>query len=601
MRKTKLGLGLLALILSGALVISGCGNGGGGEGGGFTWHESHDVIVIGSGISGYTTFLSILQAAENAGETLDVLFIEQRPVPGGITTLAGGPNFNYMANWHGLEESVIETRYNLWMRGAGGNIPSQPAPTHALALMTDPAVYPDYDLLHPIFRAIRDAEIFLFRQFGGTHTGTGRPAVSLATQVNTFTGAGGTGVQYVQAFGLAGNALAGTGHLRLNHRATALHMAQNEDGYYVGYGITLVDNLGRTRNHRARVIVFATGSFSQNQAMKTEFGHAAGGIAATGLHHFFIHSLDWVGADGSGINILRNPNLQRPAAMHYSGFGVITGARPHHSLLEIGRELIFDGADGYSGRLLHPAFGGGTHIDSILQDEFRSVLVNSAGARTLNEYSASAWNAKGSHHMLTENLFPYWRVFRSDALPQHALQALEQGFTFAAGNSADALRVRQELARADSITDLAAALFPTPGAARTAFLATMEAYSAWVYDDTPDPLGKTAIQAGGITFRDGDTDADNDPVEFFAVRWYPTGWDTAGGVRTNYNAQVIDLQGDAIPNVFAVGGVSNRFYFGETYVGGSSLTFYPAIARRAARQIMEVLEITVDADEFSFN
>jgi len=174
---------------------------------------------------------------------------------------------------------------------------------------------------------------------------------------------------------------------------------------------------------------------------------------------------------------------------------------------------------------------------------------------------------------------------------------LEQAIEFGQGSSPEALRVRQEVVAGEGLTALANAMFPgtANAAVRTTFLATMAAYDAWVYADTgtdphaadfyPVGEGKTLAQAGGVRF----DELGEEGVYFFAVRWYPTGWDTAGGVRTNYNAQVLDTTGDPIHNVFAVGGVSNRFYFGETYVGGSSLTFYPAIARRAAAKIMYVL------------
>ena len=592
-------IGILAGAVLAASLIAGCATRGRGE---LVWHESHDVIIIGAGISGYVTYLSIMQAAQDSGRDLNVLFIEQMGISGGITRLAGGANFNNMRYWHGLSRTEIETRYGLWMSGAAGVAePVTPAPHLVLNILNPARPYPDFDLLYPIMGSIRDAWVFLYTQFGGNPPAAGAvPSQNLATRVLEFAGAGG-GPGYMTAFGMAGTALGGTNHLRLNHRAVELHQAQNAAGEYVGVGITLIDNQNRRRNHQGSVIVFATGGFAQNPAMKEEFSRASGDWPETGLNNFLLHAPHFVGADGSGINILRHGALPRPAAIYTSGFGVITGGRPHIDLSAVNAARTYP----------PPAFDaiamfGGGAISSPLLDLFGSVLVNGDGVRTLNEYSLSAWNAKGSHHMHTENIFPYWRVFSSHtgnagdglAAREAGVSALLEAVNFiggTAGTQAQRQRVAHELVSADTLEALALAMFNTNNVNHpsvVAFLSTMAAYDAWVAGNTgtdphaasffPAGFGKTLPQAAGVRFNDG-------AGPFFAVRWYPSGWDTAGGVRSNSNAQVIDIYGNAISNVFAVGGVSNRFYFGETYVGGSSLTFYPAIARRATAQIIREL------------
>ena len=614
-------------ILAGAVLtaalIAGCATGRGGRG--LVWHESHDVIIIGAGVSGYVTYLSIMQSAQDAGQNLNVLFIEQMSEPGGITNTAGSSRFNNMRLWHDWTPAQRRLAYSDWMEGAlgavvgsGYHLDHDPAfrfpvsDDRRLNLTYGPvasAPYPDFDLLEPVFLTIRDAWRFLYTQFGGTwddnivagpgqHEGTNM----VRTQVGRMLGLPephlSTGRQYMQALQQAGNALGGPNHLRLNHRAVEFHQAQNAAGEYVGVGISLIDNQNRRRNHQGSVIVFATGNFAQNPEMKREFGQANAYRAAIGLEHFTLINPTpgaFLGADGSGINMLRDSALPRPAAVHQSGFGVLHGSRPHIDLHVLQRTAPL-GVTDY--RIL---WFSGTVMDSDLSNQFGSVLVNAQGQRTLNEVSLAAPNPKGSHHMLTENLFPYWRVFSSHSgnntpAIQSARTALEGAVAFTTGTrgtQAERDRVAELVVSAPSLQALAQQMFPGDTAAQNAFLATMTAYDGWVAANTgsdphaanfyPAGAGKTLEQAAGVLFNDGPGRT------FYAVQWFPFGFDTAGGVRTNYNAQVLDNSGAAISNVFAVGGASNRFYFGETYVTGSSLSFYPAMARRAAAQVMREL------------
>jgi len=332
--------------------------------------------------------------------------------------------------------------------------------------------------------------------------------------------------------------------------------------------------------------------------MKREFGRANSYRQAIGLEHFILINPTpgaSLGADGSGINMLRDDALPRPAAIYESGFGVLHGARPHIDLHVIQRTAPM-GVEDF--RIL---WFSGTIFDSDLSNQFGSVLINGRGRRTLNEFALAAGNPKGSHHILTENIFPYWRVFSSHTgantpTIQSAITALEGAVAFTTGTrgtQAERNRVAELVVSAPTIAELATKMFPGNANARNAFLATMTAYDGWVGANTgtdphasnffPANAGKTLEQAAGVRFNDAPGRT------FYAVQWYPFGFDTAGGVRTNHNAQVIATDGAAIPNVFAVGGVSNRHYIGETYVTGSSLTLYPTMAIRAAAQVMQEL------------
>jgi len=613
---------LLAVLLVGALVINGCASFRRGE---VRWHESHDVIIIGAGVSGYVTYLSVMQAAQDAGQNLNVLFIEQMSEPGGITNTAGSGRLNNMRLWHDRTPEQRRLAYSDWMEGAlgavagsGYHLDNDPAfrfpvaDDRRLNLIYGPvagAPYPNFTWLEPVFLQIRDAWRFIYTQFGGTFDENIIGGVGVfdgnnlvRTQVGIMVGRSdpqnSTGRQYVQAFRMAADRLGGPQHLRVNHTAVELHQAQNDRGEFVGTGITLVNDRGERRNHQARVIVFATGNFAENLEMKREFGQANAYRPAIGLEHFILINPTpgaRLGANGSGINMLRDGTLPRPAAVHQSGFGVLHGARPHIDLHIIERTAPMGVRD------FGILYFGGTIFGSDLVNHFGNILVNGQGRRTLNEFALAGGNPKGSHHLLTENIFPYWRVFSShtgndSAAIQNAVTALEGAVAFAngtRGTPADRARVAELVVSAPTIEELAERMFPANAAARNAFLATAREYDGWVAAGTgndphaanfyPAGAGKTLDQAAGVRF-------DNAPGRtFFAVQWFPFGFDTAGGVQTNNDAQVLDVNGQAINNVFAVGGTSNRNFFGETYVTGSSLTFYPAISRRAAAQVMREL------------
>ena len=609
---------VFAVLLIGAFVINGCATFRGDA----RWDESHDVIIVGAGVSGYVTYLSIMQAARDAGQNLNVLFIEQMSEPGGITNTAGSGRLNNMRLWHDRTPLQRRMAYSDWMEGAlgavagsGYHLDNDPAfrfpvsDDRRLDLVYGPvatAPYPNLDWLEPVFLQIRDAWRFMYTQFGGAFDeniigGQGQFDGNnlIRTQVGVMLGIANphlsTGRQYMQAFQMAANRLGGQQHLRVNHRAVELHQAMNSAGEVVGTGIALIDANGVRRNHQARVIVFATGNFAENMDMKIEFGQANAYRPAIGLEHFILINptpTARLGADGSGINILRDSALPRPAAVHQSGFGVLHGARPHIDLHVIERTAPLGVRD------FGILYFGGTIFGSDLVNHFGNILVNGQGQRTLNEFSLAGGNPKGSHHLLVENIFPYWRVFSSHTgnntpAIQNAITALQGAVAFTQGTrgtAADRSRVAELVVSAPTLQELAVRMFPGNTPAQNAFLTVANQYDAWVAAGTgndphaanfyPVGAGKTLAQADGVRFNDAPGRT------FYAVQWFPFGFDTAGGVRTNYNAQVLDLGGQAINNVFAVGGVSNRNFFGETYVTGSSLTFYPAIARRAANQVM---------------
>ena len=59
-----------------------------------------------------------------------------------------------------------------------------------------------------------------------------------------------------------------------------------------------------------------------------------------------------------------------------------------------------------------------------------------------------------------------------------------------------------------------------------------------------------------------------------AVKYYPTTFGSQGGVETTLEGAVINTEGEVIPGLYAVGEMSNRYYYNENYVLAASLGIY---------------------------
>ncbi|MDR1210769.1 MAG: FAD-binding protein, partial [Spirochaetaceae bacterium] len=60
---------------------------------------------------------------------------------------------------------------------------------------------------------------------------------------------------------------------------------------------------------------------------------------------------------------------------------------------------------------------------------------------------------------------------------------------------------------------------------------------------------------------------------FYLIETIPAGTDILGGVKTNYDQQVLRGNGSVIEGLYAVGSMSNRPYYNQYYFSGSALTF----------------------------
>jgi len=109
---------------------------------------------------------------------------------------------------------------------------------------------------------------------------------------------------------------------------------------------------------------------------------------------------------------------------------------------------------------------------------------------------------------------------------------------------------------ADTVAELADAL----GISADNLQATLDQVADVYADNIEDPMGRPQALAVPIA-----------QAPFFAVRYFAFDMGTIGGVVTDVNYQVLDSAGNPIPGLFAVGEMSNRPYWGQIYIGGTSL------------------------------
>jgi succinate dehydrogenase/fumarate reductase flavoprotein subunit len=93
----------------------------------------------------------------------------------------------------------------------------------------------------------------------------------------------------------------------------------------------------------------------------------------------------------------------------------------------------------------------------------------------------------------------------------------------------------------------------------------------------PERLVETVDVYNSYCDRGVDEEFDSDPVNmgplreppFYAIPLYPGGPNTKGGIMTNERREVLDMDGEPIPNLFSAGEISSAFKF--VYQGGGNI------------------------------
>lgn len=180
-------------------------------------------------------------------------------------------------------------------------------------------------------------------------------------------------------------------------------------------------------------------------------------------------------------------------------------------------------------------------LADVNESSYYRLMVDKDGQRFMNEaghYSAQVLD------MVKHNNGSYWSLY--DGLTGIAQEVAEKGLDCG------------EIVKGDTIEDLAAQLGMDPAV----LTATVARYNEMCAAGADADFNKPATHLKAI----GDG-------PYYMVHMLPGACDTLGGVKTNYDQQVLRADGSVIEGLYATGAMSNRMYYNQSYFSGSQLTF----------------------------
>jgi fumarate reductase flavoprotein subunit len=78
---------------------------------------------------------------------------------------------------------------------------------------------------------------------------------------------------------------------------------------------------------------------------------------------------------------------------------------------------------------------------------------------------------------------------------------------------------------------------------------------------------------------------------FYAVKIYPMTMGTFSGVKTNEHFNVLDENGEVIPNLYAVGETANKLIYNQVYMSGSAVQFALTSGRLSGKHAAQNLSV----------
>jgi thioredoxin reductase len=518
MKKT---VGILVVALAIMLVFAGCDNSSGGD---VTYPEEvYDIVVVGSGISGYSATI----AAKVANPNVNLVLIEKNEYLGGITRTSGGGWGNHILNADGQTEQVFTDAYKLLMKGSTNDT------THINFIDSADVKYPNYPKLYNIAKQARAAYTFL-KENGLPASGGGGV---LITALDTYV----------------------TDTLQVPTLTECKALDLLTDGGKV-IGVRVNDN-GTTKDFLAKKVILATGGFHQSPKLVSDWAGNYPGLTNV--------VTDSAPSNSTGDGIVMAKNIG--ADLYDSTFTELWAQLYSANLADI---------PDYAAGFYSPSFVGyGSPL-------FRSnqIVVDCDGVRFRPEQSFGGFGQASSYYMITRNKGPYWVIYSSND-PSDTVSVGGEPMNILAALDAAATSSKREhtaeVKKADTLTALATAMGMT-GTAATTFVQTVTAYEATVGGSDADSLGKPA-NIRDKHFTTG---------PFYAIKLYPCTFDSTGGVATDEYGRVLKSETDPtsiIPNLYAIGAVSNRDFYQQTYVGGTSLSMYSTIGRIVGKHAVDNL------------
>ena len=622
MRKLWIKSGAVALIMMMAMFFAACGgdeifnhtHNNFPQAPAFDPYREYDVIVVGTGITGFASFFALKELGPQiVGRNLDVLFIEQEPITGGLSNTAGGIFNNANMLWAGhpgapaanAANTGTRTLFEAWhygqMRGMDGAVYAATThQNHTASTVRRVNGVPLFPYMDKLWNAAHNA----------------LPSRQLMEGIGIQI-APGSGRVVMQRMTETARARYGIDAITLNARAVGLLTVPLLGPYGRGVVGVQIEKHGRVHDVRARHVIMATGNAGNNPALLSEWEVDAENDPVNqdpvDLVYFMMRAQD-LNLDGSGIVIMRD---DAHAAMLQGGFGAVSNVAFGRAWFDDNR---FHGAFAINSNVTN-AFNAPVFFSGGALVLANSIVVTSQGYRFRAENDLNS--GRGASRMMTLNAGPYWMI-TTNAIPQAGGEnptvvggrSTHQWLEFARTEIAAGRYIvpaarpglpphdlRNEFRSATSLQDLANEIFGVGTPENAAFMATVNLYNTRATaaltnpEEWIDPLTQQA-NAGAhwpvigrgkpAEFALPIVGADVTP-RYYAIRIYPSGWDTWGGVVTDAYGAVINRAGTVIPGLWAVGGASNRDLFDQHYLGGTSVTIYPGMGHLAALMVMEQL------------
>lgn len=201
-------------------------------------------------------------------------------------------------------------------------------------------------------------------------------------------------------------------------------------------------------------------------------------------------------------------------------------------------------------------------LKDVNESTYYRLMVDKDGNRFMNEgehYSAQILD------MIKHAGAPYWGLYCG--LEGVALDVAEKGVPTG------------EVLKGNTIAELA----EQAGMDAAVFEATVERYRAACDAGVDEEYGKDPKYLKPV-----------DDGPYYLIHFVPGACDTLGGVKTNWDQQVLREDGSVIEGLYAVGAMSNRALYNQAYFSGSQLSFGATASKIAAEKAAEACGITVD-------
>jgi len=529
----------------------------------FKWDLEADVVVLGSGGAAMTAAIS----AHDFGAK-DVVILEKSGMVGGTTAMSGGmlwiPN-NHHQKEAGIEDSDDDVVAYLDSLAPGALDPetlaafleSGPEMIRYLAEQTPVRFhayvgFPDYQPYAPGAKAdggrSLDGEAFCFERLGKWATRVNPTKMSYPVRASLMEAVSGSLDEATLAerekhdYRGLGQALAGSlfkavldRHIPVEFEKRARKLVKDGDRVI---GVVAEDAEGRDFRVRARRgVVIATGGFEWNETLVKAFlrGPLTGPVSVPEN-------------EGDGLLMAIEAGAQLGNMQHAFWMQSVLESKPQHRTAKPNYLL---GSDERARR--------------------GAILVNRAGKRFVNE--AANYNAlgkalhafdAGSHAYAN---LPYWLIIDQRYKDKYPVLTSQPGSP-----------IPPYMIQAETLEELAAKAGIDP-AGLTATVARFNEMVRKGHDDdfnrgdtTYDNFYMWGDQAYDPPHR---TLGEIDRAPFYAVKMEAGALGTAGGPRTNGDAQVLDWKGDPISGLYAAGNAMAAV-LGEVY-GGAGGTLGPGM------------------------